>query len=72
MDEKGTRQVREVIKSVSTPAGEQISAVQCADGSLGICRDGAMLDSLQWPAHEREQCLAFLERFARTSGGGSA
>ena len=68
MDKKGPRQVRQVIKTLQTPSGEQISAVQCADGTLGICRDGAMLDSLLWPAHERQQCLEFLERFARTSG----
>jgi hypothetical protein len=72
MNPQPPRTVREVIKVVTTPSGESIAAVVCSDGSHGITRDGVMLSSVHWPSNEREQCLAFLDHFARTTGAREA
>jgi hypothetical protein len=69
MDTKPPRDVREVLKVVPTPSGESLAAVLCEDGTYAIMRDGSMLESVKWEAHERERCLAFLEHFARTTAG---
>src|SRR4051812_31001177 len=67
MDGREKRIVREVIHALQTPSGEEIAAVSFSDGTCGITRDGTILDSIQWAGSEREHCLAFLERFARTT-----
>jgi hypothetical protein len=69
MNTQPSRAVREVVKVVPTPSGESLAAVLCEDGTYAILRDGDMIESVKWEAHERERCLQFLEHFARTSGG---
>jgi len=71
MDGREKRVVREVIRALQTPSGEELAAVSFSDGMCGITRDGLILDSVVWPSSELEHCLAFLERFARTSAGGA-
>lgn len=61
------RMIDQVLQVVRQGDGEQIHVVLCSDGKLGISRDGRLMDMLQWPREQLEECIAFAERFAQTT-----
>ena len=61
------RLIEEVIQKARDADGQEISAVRCGDQTYGIARGGVLIESLRWPSSELKECLAFLERFAKTS-----
>ena len=65
--ENDTRTIKEVVKTVRDPGGEEIAIVRCSDGTYGVARDGKLIEMLRWDPSHLDQCVEFFERFARTS-----
>jgi hypothetical protein len=65
--ENDSRTIKEVVKSVRDPGGEEIAIVRCSDGTYGVARDGKLIEPLRWEPAHLDQCVEFFERFARTS-----
>ena len=61
------RTIREIVKKVRESEGGRILAVICTDGKYGISRNGKLLTSLEWPADQHAECIAFAERFSQTN-----
>src|SRR5687768_12389169 len=41
--ENDTRTIKEVVKTVRDPGGEEIAIVRCSDGTYGVARDGKLI-----------------------------
>jgi hypothetical protein len=65
--ERDNRTIKEVVKSVRDPGGDEIAVVRCDDDTYGVARGGTLISTLRWDAAHLDQCLEFFERFARTS-----
>ncbi|WP_428940558.1 hypothetical protein [Fontivita pretiosa] len=63
-----SRTITRILVRAQTSDGEELAAVQCADGSYSITLNGKLLESLRWPEDQRATCLEFFERFSRTRG----
>ena len=48
--------------------GEDVSVVRCSDGTCGIAQNGELIQTLGWGTNQIDQCIAFAERFAHTTG----
>jgi hypothetical protein len=61
------RTIVEVIKTIRKSEGDEVAAVRCSDGKCGVTWNGHLLQSIEWRADQLDDCLAFLERFSRTT-----
>lgn len=68
--QRGSRSIVEVIQVVRQGGNEEILVVLCSDGTYGITRNGSLIPSLDWPLHEKADCIAFAERFSQTNTFG--
>jgi hypothetical protein len=61
------RSIKDVVRSVRDDPNEQVLVVRCSNGKLGVVHNGTLMQSLEWPAEQLDECVAFAERFARTA-----
>jgi hypothetical protein len=61
------RNITDVVKIVNLPGGEEVAAVRCGQNRCGIVVNGLLLESIEWRDDQIDDCLAFLDRFARTT-----
>jgi len=67
--DQGERTIIEVVQSFMNDR-EEVAVVRCSDGTCGVSCNGELLEAISWHAYQLPQCIAFAERFARTSDGG--
>ena len=63
--ERQTPNIWEVVKKVRGSDGQEFAAVRCQDGRYGITCGGHLVETLRWDAHQLDDCVRFLEHFAR-------
>ena len=61
------RSIQDVVRTLREQDGDEVMVVVCSNGKLGIVHNGSLMQTLEWPAEQLADCVAFAERFARTS-----
>ena len=61
------RSIKDVVQRVRDEQGGEVLVVLCSNGKLGIVHQGSLMQSLEWSVEQLSDCVAFAERFARTS-----
>ena len=61
------RSIKDVVRTVRDDPGDEVLVVRCSNGKLGVVHNGSLMPSLEWSPEQMDECVAFAERFARTT-----